>query len=377
MDVKTIVAAGLLSLLLALPCAAEAGSAPVLNPFSSTAPANRFSAANFTLTGTMSGTLASQTVAATLQVAPADVGTKGVIYVMAKLANLWFFKEANGAWSNWSGGAFPAAYFQGVLASSYDIQIVDKLDFSSFPDAEFYVGYGLDQADMVNNGKYQKVSSPSVSLAGTWLLSPATDPAFFGAKSLSDLANLSLVVDANGTWTYPGFCPFNGTYAVSGNQVTLTIGSSAALAYCPGGPTSGASISASYTLANDVLTLTNAAGVSAVFQKSTSPIATLVGVWFLTSSNDALTFPAGSMIALDASGEYFNIEPNCVTLGNLSVSGTSASYTVLYSVPLPPATTCGAQQQMGSVVTMQYNLTGNTLTLQQGGSSGVFQRWGF
>ncbi len=371
MNGKIIAAASLFSLLLALPCAAEPVPLPELTPFTPATPSNHFSAASFTLAGTVSGTLSSRTVAATLQVAPTDIGAKGVVYVMAKLSNLWFFKGANGAWSSWSGGAFPSAYFSGVLGT-HAISIVDKLDFSSFPDAEFYVGYGLDQADMVNNGKYQKVASPSVSLAGTWALSPATAPAFFGANPP---ANFSLVFDANGSWTYPGFCPISGTYAVSGNQVTMSISPSAGLAYCPGGP-AGGSISATYTLANDVLTLTNKAGASAVFKKSTSPIATLAGVWFLSSSNDARAFPAGSMFVLDASGEYFKIDSDCATMGNLSASGNSLTYTVLYSVPLG-ARGCGVNQQAGAVFTGQYGLSGNTLSLQQGASTGIFQRWGF
>lgn len=99
----------------------------------------------------------------------------------------------------------------------------------------------------------------------------------------------------------------------------------------------------------------------------------LAGVWFLTSSNDTLVFPAGSLFAVDASGEYFNTGPECATLGNLSVSGNDATYAVLYPVPLG-AQSCGVKQRAGAVFTGQYGLTGNTLKLQQGISVGIFQR---
>lgn len=133
-------------------------------------------AGGFTISGTPTGFTSNFSMTANVQVAPGDTGKNGVVYVAANIGGAWYFRNSAGAWNAWNGGAFPAPYYSGALGN-HAVAIVDRVNLTGLPGADVYVGYGLDQNDMVNNAKFSKVFSlpPPVppltaarSLVGTW-----------------------------------------------------------------------------------------------------------------------------------------------------------------------------------------------------------------
>lgn len=219
-------------------------------------------AADSAISGTFAGPPSKLTVTATVQVATADAGKNGAIYVMANIENMWFFKGAGGSWALWNGGPFPAPYLQGVLGS-HAIPVVENMDLGLFPGTEFYVGYGLDQADMVTNGKYRKLAaSPTTSLAGTWTMASVTGPFF-------DNTPQALVLDANGTMIHIGQCSLSAAYTVSGNTLLVSISANDGSANCGSDDAPGMALSFTYTLSGDSLALTAKDGSVATFKKFT------------------------------------------------------------------------------------------------------------
>ena len=218
--------------------------------------------ADSAISGTFAGPPSKLTVTATVQVATADAGKNGAIYVMANIENMWFFKGAGGSWALWSGGPFPSPYLQGTL-NSHAIPVVENMDLGLFPGTEFYVGYGLDQADMVTNGKYRKLAaSPTTSLAGTWTMASVTGPFF-------DNTAQSVVFDANGTMIHIGQCSLSAAYTVSGNTLLVTINANDGSANCGSDDAPGMAQGFTYTLSGDGLALTAKDGSVATFKKFT------------------------------------------------------------------------------------------------------------
>jgi hypothetical protein len=119
----------------------------------------------FTITGSVTGPLTSQTITASVQTAPADAGQSIGVYVAANVGNTWFFKGAGGTWTLWGGGSIPAPFMSVTTVrnttNSFSVPVVQNMDLTSVPGAAVYVGYGLNQADMLSNAKYQKVATVS------------------------------------------------------------------------------------------------------------------------------------------------------------------------------------------------------------------------
>lgn len=132
-----------------------------------------FSATGYSITGSPSGGDGNLTLTANVGVAPSDSGAPGVIYVAANVYGLLFFKDAAGAWSNWGGGSFPSPYFSGTLGN-HTVSIFDRINLNSYPGAKVYVGYGLNQDDMINNSKFAAI----YTVAGTPQVQPSQPPAF-------------------------------------------------------------------------------------------------------------------------------------------------------------------------------------------------------
>lgn len=223
---------------------------------------------NFSIAGTATGAPDKLTLKATLQVAPEDAGKKGAIYVIAALRGMVFFKEASGMWSLWNGGSFPA-YFQGPLGT-HAVDIVADLDSTQLPGIAFYVGYGLDQADMLANGKYSQISTkpqaPPTALEGIWEMLSSSGP-FFGQPPeyiAFDATDVMVGVDVDG-------CSFAATYVVSGNVITVTIVANDANAQCGGEEKPGTVHRFEYVLDQNGLTLKAGDGSTALFQKIVIP----------------------------------------------------------------------------------------------------------
>ncbi|MHB9118210.1 MAG: hypothetical protein ACYC2R_08030 [Burkholderiales bacterium] len=152
--------------------------------FSLTCPAvtavaeNGFAATGFSITASPSGGDGDLTLTAQVQVAPADNNQPGDVYTLANIYGQLFFKGANGAWSQWNGTASLPPYYSGALGS-HTIPIFDHLNLNDFPGVKVYVGYGLNQDDMINNSKFAEI----YTVAGTPQILPAQPPTL-GSKFL-------------------------------------------------------------------------------------------------------------------------------------------------------------------------------------------------
>lgn len=351
-----------------------APAADGLNPFAATSQPtavmkkNGFAASNFSIAGSVTGTPVSLTVKATIQAATADVGVNGSIYAMARIAGLWFFKGAAGSWTLWSGGAFPPPYFQGKLGS-HTVDIVQNMDLSAFPDAEFYVGYGLNEADMVANKKYQLINSKPASLLGVWQMTSVSGTFF-------DNAPQSLLFDADGNMGHFGACAFSANYKVSGNLLAIVVTANDGSAYCGHDDIPGTAHDFTFTLSGDTLTLTANDPVksTATFQKSFS--ATPVGTWNLLYSTDFDMFPLGNTFTLDANGKMKVNDAPC-SFEATSTFGDTASILRAWTITVVSNNgRCGPENAPGSIMSGEFIVMGNILYIWTDGALAVFQRVG-
>lgn len=107
------------------------------------APAASFSA-------TASGTNASKSLSVTVNVADADVGLNGNYYLGYLYNDAWTFLTQAGL-VPYSSGSVPI-YTSGPLASATG-EVISNVDVTDLVGAQVYVGYGLTQSDMIDNGK--------------------------------------------------------------------------------------------------------------------------------------------------------------------------------------------------------------------------------
>ncbi|MFA6313758.1 MAG: serpin family protein [Sterolibacterium sp.] len=110
-----------------------------------------FAAAAPSFTAATSGTAYNLTISASLNVGDADAGRNGNIYLVATLNGSWYAHDGT-SWLPWLGGPVPV-YASGPLTSR-SIEIARNLDSSSLVGTQVFLGYGLDEADMLVNGKY-------------------------------------------------------------------------------------------------------------------------------------------------------------------------------------------------------------------------------
>ena len=103
---------------------------------------------------TATGNDTNLSLTATVQIAYADLGQTGKVYVAALSGGNWFFLTSQG-WQAWHSGALPT-YSTGTLANA-SIPVVTIANVSGLVGTQVYVGYGLSDADMLNNGKYALV----------------------------------------------------------------------------------------------------------------------------------------------------------------------------------------------------------------------------
>lgn len=109
---------------------------------------------NFDFTSSVSGNSSGLTLSTNIQVATADEGKNGNIYIARLMNNQWYLYNGS-AWVAFNGGAIPA-YFSGVL-SSRQIQIFNNQNVQSMLGSQVFVGYGLNDADLLSNAKYKAI----------------------------------------------------------------------------------------------------------------------------------------------------------------------------------------------------------------------------
>lgn len=108
----------------------------------------------FSATASATGSAASLDLKVRLTVAQADQGKTGNIYIAAVLGGKLYLLN-RGYWQAWSGGALPI--WQTATLSSMEAVLLAGADIRPAAGAQIYVGYGTNEADMLNNAKYRLV----------------------------------------------------------------------------------------------------------------------------------------------------------------------------------------------------------------------------
>lgn len=111
------------------------------------APAPSFSAS-------AGGSTSKLTLTATMNIADADIGLSGNDYIGFNFYNTWFFNNGT-EWVMFDGGAVPV-YSTAPLAG-HTINVVRNIDLSGLVGGKLYVGYGLNENDMMAKNKYGMV----------------------------------------------------------------------------------------------------------------------------------------------------------------------------------------------------------------------------
>jgi hypothetical protein len=108
----------------------------------------------FYSTGTPFGGNSSLSLLANFNIAPADVGRTGSFYIAALLPDQLFFLTPNG-FVKYTGGPIPA-YATDTL-SNRSITVLSGVNVTHFSGTTLYAGYGLNDADLIGNGKYDAI----------------------------------------------------------------------------------------------------------------------------------------------------------------------------------------------------------------------------
>lgn len=333
-------------------------------------------AADFQITGSSSGSIAQLTVNAQVQVAPADTGTQGAVYVAAKLFGIWAFEKSDTSWAVWDGTSPPATYFQGTLGAHH-IAVVNGLDLRAFPDVQFYVGYGRDFDDMVLGGKYASIATaPAGDLVGTWVIAPGGD-----AGDTFQFGN-GLAIAGDGSFAYYAGCYVQGSYTIGGDTVTLAVQSSAPNPdpdHCTDGPAPGASLALQYVASGDALA-TYVNGQRGVWQRVPPPTGIPLGTWTTVSVSGTGDFGAGETLTLNADGSFTHIDSpddvnGCTMTGRYSIAGNIISALATYQGPSPMGA-CTSRTPSGQSIRLIFSYDGSDLTLWHRRASATWQRTG-
>jgi hypothetical protein len=147
-------------------------------PNAAVSPVSNFSA-------TASGSLDNLTLSARLNIADADLGKSGNLYIASCLADqTCYFLDCLG-WVIFEGGEFPSCHTTSLASQDFDL--LRNIDMSHLLGAQLYLGYGLNQDDMLSNGKYAMVYTVTE-------MSPTEN---FSVVASGALDNLSLTARLN------------------------------------------------------------------------------------------------------------------------------------------------------------------------------------
>ena len=99
------------------------------------------------------GPISDRTMVMQLYITPETAGRTGNYYAAAQLANgQWYFMNSAGDFIPYSGGSLPILA-TGTLAGR-GVMVLSHANVAPFVGAMVYVGFGLDEADMLKNGYY-------------------------------------------------------------------------------------------------------------------------------------------------------------------------------------------------------------------------------
>lgn len=93
-----------------------------------------------------------------VQPATSDLGKTGGFYLSASYKGQYFF-YSNGTktWELWHPGKSMAIWFTTTIQPFETQTAISNFNVSSLPGIQFWLGYGVSEADMVNNGKVFQV----------------------------------------------------------------------------------------------------------------------------------------------------------------------------------------------------------------------------
>ena len=273
---------------------------------------------------TASGTTNNLTVTANLTIGDADVGRNGNYYLAFNFQQAWYFNNGTG-WVPYDSGALPT-YSVAPLANR-PIEVVRNQDVSSLVGGQLYVGYGLTESDMRENGKYAMVytvtadtTAPTVS--GTVIANGATGVAInttVGA-TFSEAMNPATLTTATVT-LLQGAQTVLGTVSYSGVSVLFVpsnpLASSTLYTATIKGGTNGAKDLAGNPLASDFTwTFSTAAALPR------GPAAVNLGT-------------AGNFVILAKSG--VSTTGTTAVVGDIGISPAAATYITGFALTLPAA----------------------------------------
>lgn len=297
---------------------------------------NTNSSTAFSITGSVTGPLTSQTITASVDIpsTSVDAGQSIEIYIAANVGNTWFFKGPSDSWTPWSGGSIPAPYisFNAPLNtnSSFGVSVVRDMDLTSVAGAEIYVGYGRNQADMMSNAKYRKVATvaaptptptPTPTACTYWIRPTSqTFDASGGYGTVDVLQNETSCLVPNPPWAVTS----NTSWITNVYPGSLSNGQGPAYYYVEPN-TSTSPRTGTVTVAGNTHTVTQSGGSANPFQGSFS------GRWSGTCYGSFLGGTFTMDIAADGSvsGSYSGPESGGIsgtvsTSGGLSAHGTGA-----------------------------------------------------
>jgi len=107
-------------------------------------PSWAFPIANF-----QSKQVSSNQVSVTFGIADADVGRTGNIYIGGSYGDVIIFQTSPTTWTYWTAGPLPVYSTGPLVDQTITIPVIGNVSM--------YVGYGLNEADMLNNHKYGQV----------------------------------------------------------------------------------------------------------------------------------------------------------------------------------------------------------------------------
>jgi hypothetical protein len=109
----------------------------------------------FYATGTPSGGNSSLSLLANFNIALADMGRTGNFYIAALLTTGELFFLTPSGFIQYSGGPIPA-YSTDTL-SNRSISILSDVNVTPFLGTILFAGYGLSDADLIGNSKYDAI----------------------------------------------------------------------------------------------------------------------------------------------------------------------------------------------------------------------------
>ncbi len=168
-----------------------------------------FAAPAPTFSATARGTTSNLTLTANITIGDADAGQIGNVYLAAYTGSTWFVRNGS-SWVSWSGGPLPV-YSVGPLTSQ-SIEVVRNTDLSALVGTQIYVGYGLNENDMLANGKYGLVYTVSATLeANAWTTKASMAAARTGPAAEVINGILYVAGGHNGTRDDPSLQAYNPT----------------------------------------------------------------------------------------------------------------------------------------------------------------------